>query len=58
MGDILQRRKDNNYEKQQIHRRSLIAAVKRLYKAGQKTKEISDYLGIAESEVRRILFEK
>ena len=57
MSDILKRRKDN-YEKQQIHRRSLIAAVKRLYKAGQKTKEISDYLGVAESEVRKILFEK
>lgn len=57
MSDILERRKDN-YEKQQIHRRSLIAAVKRLHKEGQKTKEISDYLGVAESQVKKILFER
>lgn len=57
MADILERRK-TEAEKQQIHRRSLIAAVKRLHKEGQKTKEISDYLGVAESTVRRILFER
>lgn len=57
MADILERRKDE-YEKQQIHRRSLIAAVKRLHKEGQKTKEIADYLGVAESQVRKILFDK
>ena len=56
MADIIERRKETNDN--QIHRRSLIAAVKRLHKAGQKTKEIADYLGIPESKVRRILFER
>lgn len=57
MADILERRKDN-YEKQEIHRRSMIAAIKRLYKAGQKSKEIADYLGVPESTVRKILFDR
>lgn len=57
MSDILKRRKEN-YEKQEIHRRSLIAAVKRLHKAGQKAKEISDYLGVPESTVKKILFKR
>lgn len=56
MGDILKRQKDN-YEKQEIHRRSLISAIKRLHKAGQKAKEIADYLGVPESTVRRVLFD-
>lgn len=56
MSDILTREK--KAEERQIHRRSLIAAVKRLYKAGQKTKEIADYLGVAESTVRNILFKE
>lgn len=56
MSDILTREK--KVEERQIHRRSLIAAVKRLHKEGQKTKEISDYLGIAESQVRKILFKE
>lgn len=55
MADIIERRKTEN---NQIHRRSMIAAVKRLHKAGQKAKEIADYLGIPESKVRKILFEK
>lgn len=57
MSEILERRKDN-YEKQEIHRRSMIAAVKRLHKAGQKAKEIADYLGIPESKVKKILFDR
>ena len=56
MADIIERRKTETDN--QIHRRSMIAAVKRLHKAGQKTKEIADYLGIPESTVRKILFEK
>lgn len=56
MADIIERRKTETDN--QIHRRSMIAAIKRLHKAGQKTKEISDYLGIPESKVRRILFER
>lgn len=56
MSDILKRRKDE-YEKQEIHRRSLISAIKRLHKAGQKAKEIADYLGVPESTVRHILFD-
>ena len=56
MSDILTREK--KAEERQIHRRSLIAAVKRLHKEGQKAKEIADYLGVAESTVRNILFKK
>lgn len=55
MGDILQRRKDK-YEARQIHRRSLIAAAKRLYKEGKKAKEISEELGVAESTIRSIIY--
>lgn len=57
MSDIIKREKHET-EKQQIHRRSMIAAVKRLHKAGQKAKEISDYLGIPESQIKKILFNK
>jgi len=56
MADIIERRKTETDN--QIHRRSMIAAVKRLHKAGQKAKEIADYLGIPESTVRKILFKK
>ena len=56
MSDILTREK--KAEERRIHRRSLIAAVKRLHKEGQKIKEIADYLGVAESTVRNILFKK
>jgi len=56
MSDILTREK--KAEERQIHRRSLIAAVKRLHKEGQKIKEIADYLGVAESTVRNILFKE
>ena len=57
MADIIERRKTETNDNQ-IHRRSMIAAVKRLHKAGQKAKEIADSLGIPESKVRKILFEK
>lgn len=56
MSDILTREK--KAEERQIHRRSLIAAVKRLHKEGHKIKEIADYLGVAESTVRNILFKE
>lgn len=57
MADIIERRKTETNDNQ-IHRRSMIAAVKRLHKAGQKAKEIADYLGIPESKVKKILFDR
>ena len=57
MADIIKREKRKT-EKQQIHRRTLTAAVKGLHKEGKKAKEIADRLGIPESHVRKILFER